>query len=54
MNFLQIWKLNLQKVFHYPRIHKIKNIFEFDRIANSELVLIYFEINPSNENNFNK
>ncbi|GES93450.1 hypothetical protein GLOIN_2v1871822 [Rhizophagus clarus] len=36
------------------RIRKTKNIFEFDRISNSELLLVMFRIDPSNKNDFNK
>jgi len=36
------------------RIRKVKDIFGVDKISNLELLLILFEIGPSDENSFNK
>ena len=36
------------------RIRKVKDIFGVDKISNLELLLILFEIGPSDENCFNK
>ncbi|RIA80457.1 hypothetical protein C1645_838654 [Glomus cerebriforme] len=55
-DFFEKMRIELSKSIpvDQSRIRKIKNIFGVDKISNLELLLILFEIGPSNENNFNK